>query len=199
MAVSKVSKWDQMKQEKYDVWGPEYFGDNPEYQQMPELHNLVRLVPVEKILNIGRGYSMWPLGFGLACCAIEGLMAVQDPRYDLARFGWEVNRGTARQADVMVVCGTVTHKSADFVVRLWEQMTEPKWCMALGGCAIAGGPFVDSYYVVPGVNKLIPVDVYVPGCPPRPDAVIDGYIMLRAKILDNRKFLEEYKGKVVTG
>ncbi|AGL02139.1 NADH-quinone oxidoreductase subunit B [Desulfoscipio gibsoniae] len=194
-----VDNGKQIKTAQKDIWPAEYFGDNPDYKEPPELSRLIHLTTVDKVLNLARGYSIWPLGFGLACCAIEGLMATQDPRYDLSRFGWEVNRGTARQADVMVVCGTVTTKAANFIVRLWEQMTEPKWCMALGGCAISGGPFVDSYHVVPGVNKLIPVDVYVPGCPPRPDAVIEGYLMLQAKILDNRKFLEKYKGKVVTG
>jgi len=194
-----VDKWKQMEEDKNRVWSAEYFGDNPDYQEPPELNRLIHLTTVEKVLNLARGYSMWPLGFGLACCAIEGLMATQDPVYDLSRFGWEVNRGTARQADIMMVCGTVTTKAADFVVRLWEQMVEPKWCMAIGGCAISGGPFVDSYHVVPGVNKLIPVDLYVPGCPPRPDAVIEAFLMLQAKILDNREFLEKYKGKVVTG
>jgi len=158
-----------------------------------QVKRLVHIAPLEKIFNVARAHSLWPLGFGLACCAIEGLMAANMPRFDLARFGYEVMRGSPRQADVMLVAGTVTKKAAPFVVRLYEQMTEPKWVIAMGSCAISGGPFVDSYYVVPGVDKLIPVDVYVPGCPPRPEAVIDAYIMLRDKIL-NPKVVEQPRG-----
>ncbi len=149
-----------------------------------EVKRLVHIGPLEKVFNLARAHSIWPLGFGLACCAIESLMAANMARFDLSRFGYEVMRGTPRQADVMLVAGTVTHKSAPFVVRLYEQMAEPKWVIAIGSCATSGGPFVDSYHVVPGVDKLIPVDVYVPGCPPRPEAVIEGFMMLRDKILD---------------
>jgi len=194
-----VKKEKQIESVNKDIWAPEYFGDNPDYNAPPELKRLVHLTSVEKVLNLARAHSIWPLGFGLACCAIEGLMAAQGPRYDLSRFGYEVLRNSARQADVMLVAGTITTKAADFVVRLWEQMSEPKWCIAVGGCACGGGPFVDSYCVVPGANKLVPVDVYVPGCPPRPEAVIEGFLMLRAKILDKRDYLENFKGKVVTG
>lgn len=148
-----------------------------------QIKRLVYLAPLEKLLNIARAHSLWPLGFGLACCAIEGLMCVQNSRFDLSRFGYEVQRSSPRQADVMVVTGTITKKMAPYIVRLYEQMPEPKWVIAVGGCAISGGPFVDSYNVVPGADKLIPVDVYVPGCPPRPEAVIHGYIMLRDKVL----------------
>jgi NADH-quinone oxidoreductase subunit B len=142
----------------------------------------IYLAPLEKLLNLARGYSLWPLGFGLACCAIEGLMCVQAPRFDMSRFGYEVLRTSPRQADVMVVAGTITKKMAPYLVRLYEQMSEPKWVIAVGSCAISGGPFVDSYYVVPGADKLVPVDVFVPGCPPRPDAVIQAFMMLRDKV-----------------
>jgi len=149
-----------------------------------QVKRLVHIAPLEKILNLGRANSLWPLGFGLACCAIEGLMATMMSRFDQARFGYEAMRNTPRQADVMVVAGTVTKKAAPFVVRLYEQMSEPKWVIAVGSCAISGGPFVDSYNVVPGVDKLIPVDVYVPGCPPRPEAALEAWLMIRRKILD---------------
>ncbi|MCL5779783.1 MAG: NADH-quinone oxidoreductase subunit B [Firmicutes bacterium] len=156
-----------------------------------EVTKTVSVGPLEKLLNLARANSLWPMGFGLACCAIEGLMAANMARFDLARFGYEVMRASPRQADVMLVCGTVTKKAAPFVVRLYEQMAEPKYVIAMGSCAISGGPFVDSYNVVPGVDKLIPVDVYLPGCPPRPDAVIHAFIKLKEKIINpevvNRK------------
>lgn len=158
-----------------------------------ELKRLIHIAPLEKLFNLARAHSLWPLGFGLACCAIEGLMAANMSRFDLSRFGYEVMRATPRQADVMLVAGTVTKKAAPFVVKLYEQMAEPKWVIAMGSCAISGGPFVDSYYVVPGVDKLIPVDVCIPGCPPRPEAVIEGYLMLRDKI-KNPKVVELARG-----
>jgi len=142
----------------------------------------VILTTLDRIFNIARGFSLWPLGFGLACCAIEGLMAANASRFDLSRFGYEVMRPSPRQADVMLVAGTVTNKMAPMVERLYDQMAEPKWVIAMGSCAISGGPFVDSYHVVPGVDKLIPVDVYIPGCPPRPDAVIHGFLKLKEKV-----------------
>lgn len=158
-----------------------------------QVKRLIYFQPLEKILNLARAHSLFPLGFGLACCAIEGLMGANMPRFDQSRFGYEVMRGSPRQADVMLVCGTVTCKAAPFVVRLYEQMSEPKWVIAYGGCAISGGPFVDSYNVVPGVDKLIPVDVFVPGCPPRPEAAIEGWLMLRDKIL-NPKVVNQIRG-----
>lgn len=155
--------------------------DDPEI--IGQVKRLIHIAPLEKLLDIGRAYSLWPFGFGLACCAFESLIGANMPRFDQSRFGYEAVRGTPRQADVMVVCGTVTWKAAPFVVRLYEQMAEPTWVMAVGSCAISGGPFVDSYHVVPGVDKLIPVDVYVPGCPPRPEAVLEAWLMIKQKIL----------------
>lgn len=141
----------------------------------------ILLTSVEHIFNYARSRSLWPLTFGLACCAIE-MMAAGDHRYDLSRFGYEVFRASPRQADVMIVAGTVTKKMQPLVVRLWDQMPEPKWVIAMGSCAISGGPFVDSYNVVLGADSFLPVDVYIPGCPPRPEALIHGILELRDKI-----------------
>ena len=149
-----------------------------------QVKRLVHIAPLEKLFDYCRARSLWPFGFGLACCAIEGLMGANMPRFDQSRFGYEVVRGTPRQADVMMIAGTVTHKAAPFVVRLYEQIADPKWVMAVGSCAISGGPFVDSYHVVPGVDKIIPVDVYVPGCPPRPEAVLDAWLMIKKMIVE---------------
>ncbi len=136
---------------------------------------------VEKALDFCRSNSLWPVSFGLACCAIE-MMAAGGARYDLSRFGFEVFRPSPRQADLMIVAGTVTDKMAPVLRRLYDQMPEPKYVMAMGSCAICGGPFADAYSVVEGVDKFVPVDVYVPGCPPRPEALIDAFLKLRAKL-----------------
>src|SRR5579884_2004109 len=132
--------------------------------------------------NYFRSHSIWPLGYGLACCAIEMMATASAPQYDLARFGSEVFRSSPRQADLMIVAGTVCTKMGPRLVRLYEQMPDPKWVLSMGQCATSGGEFYDSYYTVQGVDTLVPVDVYVPGCPPRPEALIEGILKLREKI-----------------
>jgi NADH-quinone oxidoreductase subunit B len=136
---------------------------------------------LQELYNWGRKSSVWPLTFGLACCAIE-MIATTMARYDLARFGAEVFRPSPRQADLMIVAGTVTKKMAPQVVRLYNQMPEPKYVIAMGACAISGGPFKQGYNVLKGIDRYIPVDVHIPGCPPRPEALMSAFITLQKKI-----------------
>jgi NADH-quinone oxidoreductase subunit B len=136
---------------------------------------------VEELYNWGRRSSIWPMQFGLACCAIE-MIATTMARYDLARFGAEVFRPSPRQADLMIISGTVTKKMAPQVVRLYNQMAEPKYVIAMGACAISGGPFKQGYNVLKGIDRYIPVDVHIPGCPPRPEALLHAFITLQKKI-----------------
>ncbi len=136
---------------------------------------------LQEIYNWGRKNSIWPLNFGLACCAIE-MIATTMARYDLARFGAEVFRPSPRQADLMIVSGTITKKMAPQIVRLYNQMPEPKYVISMGACAISGGPFKQGYNVLKGIDRYIPVDVHIPGCPPRPEALIDAFITLQKKI-----------------
>ncbi len=139
------------------------------------------LTTLEELYNWGRKNSVWPLGFGLACCAIE-MIAASMARWDLARFGAEVFRPSPRQADLMVVAGTVTKKMAPQVVRLYNQMAEPKYVIAMGACAISGGPFKQGYNVLKGIDRYLPVDVHIPGCPPRPEALLHAFMTLQQKI-----------------
>jgi NADH-quinone oxidoreductase subunit B len=158
----------------------------------PLVKNLVFMNSLDYLVNLTRSNSVWPLTFGLACCAIE-MMATGASKYDIARFGSEAFRATPRQADLMIVAGTVTHKMAPRVKRLYDQMPEPKYVIAMGGCVIRGGPYVKyGYHVVKGVDLVIPVDVYVPGCPPRPEALLEALfkvqkLMRREKILDRTR------------
>jgi NADH-quinone oxidoreductase subunit B len=153
----------------------------PNYDIPEDLKNAVSVTTLDRLYNWGRRSSVWPLMFGLACCAIE-MIAAQASRYDLARFGMEVMRPTPRQADLMLVAGTVTKKMLPAIVRLYNQMPEPKYVMAMGACASSGGPFKEGYNVVAGIDKFLPVDIYVPGCPPTPQALMHGLIMLQKKI-----------------
>ena len=142
----------------------------------------VIVTSIDSLLNWARLSSIWPMTFGLACCAIE-MMAVGASKYDLDRFGAGVFRASPRQTDLMIVAGTVTLKMALRVQRLYEQMPEPKYVMSMGSCATCGGPYwKHGYHVLKGVDKIVPVDVYVPGCPPRPEALIDGILKLQEKI-----------------
>lgn len=152
-----------------------------EIQVPEELQGQVKITKLDELYNWARRSSVWPMMFGLACCAIE-MIAVAASRFDFSRFGMEVMRPSPRQTDLMIVSGTVTKKMIPQIVRLYNQMGEPKYVMAMGACASGGGPFKEGYNVVDGVDKLVPVDVYVPGCPPTPQALMHGFLTLQEKI-----------------
>jgi NADH-quinone oxidoreductase subunit B len=155
--------------------------NTPGYDIPPEMQGQVSITTLDKIYNWGRRSSIWPMMFGLACCAIE-MIVTASSRYDFSRFGMEVMRPSPRQADLMLVSGTVTKKMIPQIVRLYNQMPEPKYVVAMGACASGGGPFKEGYNVVSGVDNYIPVDVYIPGCPPTPQALLHGLITLQKKI-----------------
>ena len=145
-----------------------------------DIENVVLTTTVEKMLAWASSNSMWPFGFGLACCAME-MIALVTPRYDIARFGAEIIRATPRQSDLMIVSGRVSHRMAAPIRQLYEQMLEPKWVLAMGACSSTGGMFA-NYAILQGVDKIVPVDCYVPGCPPRPEAVVEGILTIQKKI-----------------
>ena len=163
----------------------EEFKDNETLEALIEEINKERTNVVvgalDDLINWGRSNSLWSLTFATSCCGIE-FMSVGAARYDFARFGFEVTRNSPRQADLRMVAGTITHKMAPVLKRLYDQMADPKYVVAVGGCAISGGPFKSSYHVLNGVDKIIPVDVYIPGCPPRPEAMLYGMMQLQRKV-----------------
>ena len=163
----------------------EEFKDNDTLEAMIAQINKERtnvlLGKLDDLINWGRSNSLWSLTFATSCCGIE-FMSVGAARYDFARFGFEVTRNSPRQADLIMCAGTITHKMAPVLKRLYDQMAEPKYVVAVGGCAISGGPFKDSYHVLNGIDKIIPVDVYIPGCPPRPEAILYGMMQLQRKV-----------------
>src|SRR5262245_20925581 len=156
-------------------------GSSDEDSVREELERGILFTSVEKMVNWARANAIWPLGFGLARCAIE-MMAIVGPRFDISRFGAEVFRASPRQADLMIVAGRVSIKMAPVLRQLYDQMPDPKWVISMGACASCGGVF-NNYAILQGVDKIVPVDVYVPGCPPRPEALIHGIMKLQEKIL----------------
>jgi len=170
----------------------EDFGDNETLELFKQSGGNILFTTIDSIVNWGRSNSIWPLTFATSCCGIE-MMATGAARHDFARFGIEVYRASPRQADVIVVAGTIVPKMAPVLKRLYDQMPDPKYVIAMGACAVSGGPFVNSYSIVKGVDQIIPVDVYVPGCPPRPEALLYGVMQLQRKIKTESMFNKKDK------
>ncbi len=165
---------------------------DPDDWLVEELKQNILLTTVDVLINWGRRNSLWPVICFPACCAFEFISAM-GPRFDLGRFGMEILRASPRQADLLITAGTLTWKMAPNVRRVYNQMPEPKWVIAMGACGISGGIFRSSYNVVPGYNRIVPVDVYVPGCPPRPEALLHGIRLLQNKIADRRSIIQQDK------
>jgi NADH-quinone oxidoreductase subunit B len=177
----------------------EDFKDNESLKLLNKSGGNIFLSTIDDIVNWGRSNSIWPLTFATSCCGIE-MMAAGAPRHDFARFGIEVYRASPRQADVIVVAGTIVHKMAPVLKRLYDQMADPKYVVAMGACTISGGPFYyNSYSVVRGIDQIIPVDVFVPGCPPRPEALLYGIMQLQRKIKGERNFSKSKNEPVKPG
>lgn len=175
----------EIKKSKIKALPYEDFKDNESLEKMVEELNAAGTNVVvgvfDDIINWGRSNSIWPLAFATSCCGIE-FMSVAAARHDMARFGFEVTRNSPRQADFLMVAGTIVHRMAPILKRVYDQLAEPKYVIATGACAVSGGPFRNSYHTVPGIDQIIPVDVFVPGCPPRPEAMLYGMMQLQRKI-----------------
>jgi NADH-quinone oxidoreductase subunit B len=174
-------KKPEIKSMKYGEFNDSEYLENMAGERNGGSAPRVLLGVLDDVINWGRSNSLWPLTFATSCCGIE-YMAVGAARYDFARFGFEVTRASPRQADFIMVAGTVTDKMAPVLKRLYDQMADPKYVIAIGACAVSGGPFRKSYHVVNGVDRILPVDVYVPGCPPRPEAMLYGIMQLQRKV-----------------